>query len=80
MLLDSLDPDIAAHVPRILEIIAEFRPQPQDLMSQEASQQAVANLEDELARLATIKNALRAIKLTLQSQQQPSPTSQKQWN
>lgn len=77
--MDSLDPDIAAHIPRILEVIAELGLGPRDL-NKEASPRSVANLEDRLAQLTTIRNALRAIRLELESQQHASPRSKKTWN
>jgi hypothetical protein len=78
--MDTLDPDIAAHIPRILEAIAKLELGKSDLLNKEASPRSVANLEGRLAQLTTIRNALRAIRLELEMQQHSSPHSKKRWS
>jgi hypothetical protein len=51
--MDTLDPDIAAHIPRILETIAKLELGRSDLLNKETSPRSVANLEGKLAQLTT---------------------------
>jgi hypothetical protein len=50
--------------------------EPLKQLRKETTQRSLANLEDELAKLAAFRNALRAIWLSLEA----TPTSKKRWN